>query len=364
MSNVIPFDAGRPPAVFATRRTNLNQAAQQGVQASFAVIGYKGRNWRIKFRGEEQLLMNEQRQPIPTLDVVIVGVSPNVSKQYYAGNFVEGSDAAPDCFSLDGVSPDASSTKKQCATCATCPHNAWGSKVSEDGKKGKACSDRRRIAVVPLGDLENETYGGPMMLSLPPTSLGNLANYAGMLERKGASLEFVGTRLGFDYDVAYPRITFEATRWLTNEEAVEVVGADGSGGVCANPVIERMLMLGEAGATASAAAAAPDPLAQGGPAPAFQQRAVAPVDAVAGAPEPAAEPAQMPVYQMQPAPATAAPPKRQRASSAFQTAPAAAPQPAPQPEPKPSAVPTPVVTVHEAPQDMNAAIEELLGAPV
>jgi len=377
MSNVIPFAAGGPPAIFQNRQSTLNQAAQQGVQASFAVIGYKGRAWSLKYRGDSQVLMNEHRQPLPNLDVVIVGVSPYISKQFYEKKFTEGSDEAPDCFSVDGITPDASSPKKQHATCAACPKNAWGSRVSEDGKKGKACQDSRRIAVVPAQDITNEVSGGPMMLRLPVMTLNNLATYAAMLERKGAGLEFVATRLGFDYDVAYPRITFEAIGWLSQEQAVEVVGADGNSGMCAHPLIERMLQ--EAAEPAPVAPAEPESaLDQGAPAQVFaqpqpvaqpqpavvQQVAPAPVQTVIEMPPPAAP---VPVQQPVAAEAPAAPPQRKRAVSAFQTAPAAQPAPiqvAPVVQPVQQAAPTaPPTAIAAAPADMMSAIDDLLNAP-
>jgi hypothetical protein len=90
-------------------------------------------------------------------------------------------------------------------------------------------------------------------------SLNNLANYADLLQRKDASFEVVATRLGFDYDVAYPRITFEAIGWLSPEQLALVLGPDGNGGVCADPLIERML-----GATP---VADPDEEAEPAPAP-------------------------------------------------------------------------------------------------
>jgi hypothetical protein len=323
------------------------------------VIGYKGRNWRLKYRGEEELLKDDKGIPLPVLPVVIVGVSPSVSKQFYAKGYVEGSDEAPDCFSLDGVNPDASSTKKQHSVCATCPNNAWGSRISEDGKKGKACSDRRRIAVVPLGDLKNESYGGPMMLSLPPTSLGNLANYAAMLERKGASLEFVGTKLGFDYDVAYPRITFEAIGWLSQEQAIEVIGSDGNSGICAEPIIEQMLQQTSEVVASEPAAEPESALDQGAP-PAVVAQRLTVVETPVQSPTPAPTPsASEPVQAAEPEQAAAAPPKRQRASSAFQT-PAQEPvQVAPQEAPARQVPPT---VVQEAPQDLQSAIDELLNA--
>ncbi len=386
MNAIVPLQAGRPPALFSQRKSSLNAAAQANIQASFAVIGYKGRNWRIKFRGEDQLLRDERNIPYPNLDVVIVGVSEGISKQFYEKKFTEGDDAAPDCFSVNGVTPDVASPKKQCTTCGVCPHNQWGSRVTEAGKKGKACQDSRRIAVVPLGDPENEGYGGPMLLRLPPMSLSNFANYGQLLERKGAGMEFVGTRLGFDYDVAYPRITFEAIGWLDDEQAAAIVGPDGNGGIMSNPLIERMLQeavdeVTHDPASAAAQPAAADPLASGGPARAFQQQAAA---AITPAPAPVQQ-APAPVVQQAPAPAPqaaalAAPKRRspfQTAAAAAAPAAAAAAQTAPvqqapvqqapvqqapvQQAPAPVAqAPVQTAPVQQAPADLETAIDELL----
>lgn len=348
MGQVVPFEQGRPPAIFASRQSTLNAAAQANVQASFAVIGYKGRNWRIKHRGEEDLLKNDQGVPFPHLEVIIVGVSPAISKIWYEKRYTEGSDEAPDCFSVDGVWPDAASLKKQSVTCATCPRNVWGSRTTEDGKKAKACQDSRRVAVVPLGDPVNEMYGGPMLLRVPPMSLNNLASYAAMLERKGAGLEFVATKLGFDYDVAYPRITFEALGWLSEEQAQIVVGPDGNSGICGDTLVSRMLM-----DTASEAAPVSqeqvDSLAAAPPAALAQRQAATPA---AAQPIAAVE---------QPAPAAAPPPRR---ASAFQTGLAAAPTPAaPAAPPVPPAVAAQPVQVQEAPADMLSVIDDLLRSP-
>jgi hypothetical protein len=209
--------------------------ARAGVQSSFAVISVKGRVWRTKHRGEETPVLDARGQPVATLEVVIVGVAPNVSKTFYQKGFVEGSDDSPDCFSLDGIAPDATAPKKQNETCATCPQNMWGSRVTDNGKRAKACSDQRRIAVVPTGDILNKNMGGPMLLRLPPTSLPNLASYSDFLERKGADFPYVATRLGFDYDVAYPKVSFDALGYLDDAQAAQVVE------VMSNPLIDRML---------------------------------------------------------------------------------------------------------------------------
>lgn len=265
-SNVIalPTRPGGVPAAFANRANmpDMNAAAQQGIQAAFAVIGYKGRNWRIKYRGEDELLKDDRGVPMATLDVVIVGISQAISKQWYDKKYAEGDNEAPDCFSVNGVAPDRSSPKLQCATCAACPQNVWGSRVTDNGKKAKACADTRRIAVVPYGDEENETYGGPMLLRLPPTSLAGLARYGAELARFSAQPYMVRTQLGFDYDVAYPLLTFKAAGWLDDATCNTV------NEILDNPLIERILETEVVEATHDPAEP-PSALAQGGPAKGF-----------------------------------------------------------------------------------------------
>lgn len=287
-SNVIalPTRPGGVPAAFA-QRTNLpdmNAAAQQGIQAAFAVIGYKGRNWRIKHRGEDELLKDDRGVPMATLDVVIVGISQAISKQWYDKRYSEGDNEAPDCFSANGVAPDRSSPKLQCATCAACPQNVWGSRVTDNGKKAKACADTRRIAVVPYGDEENETYGGPMLLRLPPTSLAGLAKYGAELARFSAQPYMVRTQLGFDYDVAYPLLTFKAAGWLDDATCSTV------NEILDNPLIERILETEVVEATHDPAEP-PSALAQGGPAKGFTSK-----------PEPQAQPEPKPEPKPEPQP--------------------------------------------------------------
>lgn len=366
MNALVPLTGGAPPALMSAAGSMLNQAAQANVQASFATVGYKGRNWRLRYRGEDELvtvtLTDGQKLPAMSLDCVIIGVASGISKQFYGKRFAEGDNEAPDCFSADGVKPDASAPKKQCATCAVCPQNAWGSRITEAGKKAKACQDNRRIAVVPLMDIENEGFGGPMMLRIPPMSLNNFASYGAYLTRMNAGMEFVGTRLSFNPDVAYPEIRFEALGYLTNDQAVQVVGADGRSGVRADPLIERMLNEAVEEVTHDPAQPADAPLV--GTPPAVAQAAPQPAPA-AEAPPVAVTPA--PVQQAAPAPvAAAAPPKRRSAFSqagaapvgtapaVVQAAPAAAPAATPQVAP---------VAPPAAPAGLESVLDDLLNAP-
>jgi hypothetical protein len=89
--------------------------------------------------------------------------------------------------------------------------------------KGKACADSKRLAIVPEGDMENEIYGGPMLLRVPPASLGAVKAYADSLNSIGYAPYGVVTRMKFDPTTEYPAISFEPVRALTEEEAEIII---------------------------------------------------------------------------------------------------------------------------------------------
>jgi len=97
---------------------------------------------------EGELMRVNQMDPADAkvfIDVVFIKWSPTITKAWYEGAYVDGSDASPACFSMDGVTPDASSTNRQATACASCPKNAFGSAANGSGK---ACADRQRTAVI------------------------------------------------------------------------------------------------------------------------------------------------------------------------------------------------------------------------
>lgn len=191
-----------------------------GVQAGFGVIGYKGKVWSIRYRGQEiQLLRDDGDGPRNSIEVVIIKSSNHLSKVWYEKGYQEGSNAAPDCFSTNGLTPDPQSAKRQSNTCANCPQNVWGSKVTDAGKKGKACADSKRLAIVPISDLENDTYGGPMLLRVPAASLGDLAQYGTKMHNLGYPYYAIATRISFNPQESYPKFQFAAIRPLSDDEA-------------------------------------------------------------------------------------------------------------------------------------------------
>jgi hypothetical protein len=221
-NSLVPLTGAIPQRFMGRKPSGMLQAAKAGIQPSFGVVGYKGRNWWLKWQGENLLLKDPQTgAPNQSLDVVIVGVSEAISKIYYSKPYVEGDDAAPDCASTRGITPDVGVPHKQSDVCATCRHAQWGSRITDAGKKAKVCQDSRRIAVVPLTDIINEAFGGPMLLRIPATSMQNLSKYSDFLATKGVDMPWVATRLSFDYSVAYPKLTFEALGYLDDGQLAD-----------------------------------------------------------------------------------------------------------------------------------------------
>lgn len=211
-----------------------------GIKPSFASITFKGKTWGIRYRGvTQQLLARDQSGQvlgaIPTIDVVIIKSAMAISKTFYIEKYKEGDFAAPDCWSTNGVKPDIAAPKKQNETCRGCKWDAFGSRTMDDGRKGKACSDNKRVAVVPAADIKNEAFGGPMLLKLPPSSFAGLSELEAQLHMQGYRYDGLIIRLSFDYEAAFPKIIFTPIGVLNDHQAQEIVALQD------NETVERIL---------------------------------------------------------------------------------------------------------------------------
>jgi hypothetical protein len=206
------------------------QELSGGVTSGFPIISYKGKVWRIRKSGDEELHVDAEGNAMPTIDVVLVQANPTPSKIFYDKKFEEGSNEPPRCFSNDGSKPDASVQNPISKVCATCPNNVWGSRITDNGKKSRACSDARRMAVVFANDLyENGADCMKALLRVPPASLNPLKDYAEkVLAPKGIPFFGIVTRIGFDVQAAHPQFTFKPARFLNDEEAEAIVRLRGS----------------------------------------------------------------------------------------------------------------------------------------
>jgi hypothetical protein len=289
-----------------------NAALAAGVSAGYPIISYKGKVWHIVEGGERTLVtVGEGRNandPAASLEAVIVLANPALNKVYYPDGYEEGSTERPLCHSDDGILPSNDAQEKQSKACGICPHNEWGSKISDTGSRGKACADSRRMAIASPDDLEN-----PMLLRCPAASLKTLLSYGQQLDKRGWPYFALVTRIGFDSSLAYPALTFTPERWLDESELAQVQAMQAD-----DLVLNITAMRPQPMATATA------------PAATVEEDAFARMEKQAAAPAgPTAETAPAP------APGTAgAPLKRKRKAQATPAEVAAAVQPQPEPEPE------------------------------
>lgn len=215
MGSITTAEKLQLPAHIAARfNVQANSDLTEGTGAGFPVISYKGKVWAVSKSGERTVLLNSEGDPRASIDVVILKANPKLSKIYYAKGFEEGTSEKPDCYSNDSITPAADAQNKQAEKCAICPKNAWGSRMSENGGKGKACSDSRRLAVADPADIENV-----MLLRVPAASLKPLGTFARELEKRNVPYQAMVTKIGFNPEVAHPEFTFKPLSWLTEEQA-------------------------------------------------------------------------------------------------------------------------------------------------
>lgn len=180
-------------------------------------ISIKGGVFRM-MAGGRQVALNEER----SMNFIVIDAAPAISRTYYDGQYVEGEDATPVCWSDDGNAPSVDAPKPQSKTCAMCPQNVKGSGQGESC----ACRFSQRLAVVLEGDMEGGVYG----IQLPAMSVfgqgvgrySPLQDYARKLASFNVSLERVVTEFRFDTQAQVPKLFFQAVRPLTQDEYQQV----------------------------------------------------------------------------------------------------------------------------------------------
>jgi len=219
MSDMVAIKSGGLPAHLQGKTKTNNLFAAAVTVGGFPVISIKGKVFHIQ-RGDERELVTKtgtSDEPASALEVVILSVNPNKSKVFYNSGFVEGSVAKPTCYSNDGIAPASDAEEPQSKKCNVCPHNQWGSRITENGGKGKACGDSMRLCVAPAGMIND-----PMLLRVPAATLKTLGQYGSQLAKRGVEPQYVVTRVGFDYNVAHPALTFKAMRFVEEDELATV----------------------------------------------------------------------------------------------------------------------------------------------
>jgi hypothetical protein len=205
------------PAHIAARIAARQQSGTKSTVAS-AIVNDGPNIPRISIRAGRYRLVEDGVETTVgvTLDTIIVGANPRVSKVFYGKAFdASASDVRPDCWSNDGLRADASIEKPVHTGCADCPNNVLGSKILPSGAKSKLCSDQRHLAVVPAAD-PTKVYS----LTVPVSGMKSLREYFKELGNYGVGPEEAITQLGFDDAASYPKITFSQKGYVP-EKAIE-----------------------------------------------------------------------------------------------------------------------------------------------
>jgi hypothetical protein len=177
-------------------------------------ISLRGGKFRMVVNGEEILTSNSE-----SLNVVIVNAAKDVSRTFYAGAYNPKADATPpDCWSNDGVTPDASVEEAQHHNCAECPQNVKGSGAGG----GRACRHFRRVAVALADDVGGDVY----QLQLASKSIfgkGDLNHmpfeqYAKYVGSQGYNLNSLNTELRFDPDSDTAKLFFKPLKFLAKDQ--------------------------------------------------------------------------------------------------------------------------------------------------
>ncbi len=222
--NIIPFDGSKslPSYLKKVNVAALNADLTAHAGGGFPVISIKGKVFAVVRDGVRQVLPNpkDPDSPATSIDAVLIKANKGTSKVFYAAGYnPESSEGQkPDCYSNDGVAPAADAKNPQAKKCATCPHNQWGSRVSDKGStKGKACADAVRVAVAAAGQLND-----PMLLRVPPASIKALGEYGQMLAKRDVGYNMVVTKIGFDMEAPTPKLTFKPVGFLDDAAFAEV----------------------------------------------------------------------------------------------------------------------------------------------
>lgn len=164
------------------------------------------------------------QEPMP-----VIVLDECVEYSYYEGDFDPNSMEAPVCFAIsetaahatgvlgDGLAPHPASTKPQSEKCQGCWANEFGSATKG---RGKACGNRRRLAMAAMQSVEGADLANTdvAIMKVPPTGLKVWDGYVRFLSRfEGVPPEFAVT------NVSMKKTTGDALQAIPHYELATLV---------------------------------------------------------------------------------------------------------------------------------------------
>lgn len=202
------------PDEFAIMRTNMaevREAFAENFGADEGLTRFDLERIRVPSGGalSFEIMGTTEVEPRKHINAIIIGGKQG--RRYYKDTFGEGEKGAPDCFSDDmdtGIGNPG-------GNCQQCPFSQWGTANKGKGK-GQACQTRYLLFVFTPDAIL------PIVVDLPPASLGNYRKYRALLTTYGQRLSSVLTRLGLEAainasGIKYARMTFSRCGALEKE---------------------------------------------------------------------------------------------------------------------------------------------------
>lgn len=168
---------------------------------------------RVSLKGGRITLICEGvEQELGTIaDLILVDASPGLTKMYFSKPYEDTEEVVlPDCWSEDGIAPSSSIQGPVSAKCSGCPKNLWGSKITSNGKKAKACTDYKKLVVMLPG-----TVAQFYEFRVPPASLSHLNDYVRKMGDRQTAINMVVTKVSYTKELT---LEFSPVRWITEME--------------------------------------------------------------------------------------------------------------------------------------------------
>ena len=146
----------------------------------------------------------------PPIDAVVVN-SFDKMRSYYED------DETVVCSSIDGLTPSKNISAPQAKQCAVCPQNSWGSRITPNGKRARACTE---YATLRLLTLNEPSYA---LLRVPSTSLRVFRDYRKSLSSRGYTLKSVVTHVSVRPTENYDLLYFKVVRFLKDVELNSII---------------------------------------------------------------------------------------------------------------------------------------------
>lgn len=140
-------------------------------------------------------IMSYMDQPIPGNKLPCVILGAIFENNLFDGKFDPRNPRNPVCYAFGRVNPDGSKPDMVpyaeikapvAATCGECPNSRWGSDEDSPSGKGKKCKEIYKLALVPVGSLDEANSKEIAILRVPVTSRKNFevfVNQAAAVQR-------------------------------------------------------------------------------------------------------------------------------------------------------------------------------------